>query len=129
MQFTNAAPFFRDDFDRVPGETLHNFAEAEWLFDDTPDELLTVENGSLTITPLTNNFPGVLATGLGGNPADVRLQTRVRLVDADSRFLRPFVYLWGRGQGGQASYTAGYSPNGTIDVSRVLNGRVSTLDA
>ena len=126
-QSTYAVPFFRDDFDRAAGGTLHDFADAEWFVDDTPEELLTIENGALTITPLTSDFPGASVTGLGGNPADVRLQTRVRIVDANSNSVRPFVFLLGRGQGGDASYTAGYGPNGTIDVSRVLNGQITSL--
>ncbi len=114
-------PYFWDEFDRE-----EVFDSPIPYVDDDPDVEFEIQDGSLTVTSLSDTFPGLFA--IVEDTPNFVLKTQARLLDADTCAIQPFLGVLGRDEvdGISSNYWGGYSSNGRLSLGDSVNGAIST---
>ena len=108
-------PFFWDDFDRTD---LYE-TDVNYFLDPTPEEELTLVDGSLSLVPLVREYPNLWLTDVDYDR--IRMETSFRFVDAPNGGT-PFFYFAAGENTDEASDWAGVSADGRMIPGVGVNG-------
>ena len=116
-------PFFWDDFDR---EDLFD-SPINYIADDTPEEEYSIQDGSLIVNSLADEFPAI-RVDVSDQTRDFVLKTQGRILDSHNcRWA--WIGMYGRGSESVSFevndahfplYWAGYTTSGNVSVGKTI---------